>query len=133
MNNTAKQTDGTKEPVERSDMERKKRNEIFLIGGILIFIFCFWLITHFFIRRPGELVVISVDGAIIKEFPLNQDIDFVIESSNGGTNRLIIEDGQAFISEASCPDKRCMLKGAIHEKGEEPIVCLPNRVVVTIK
>ncbi|HBE87040.1 MAG TPA: hypothetical protein DDW53_19330, partial [Lachnoclostridium sp.] len=38
----------------------------------------------------------------------------------------------ASITEASCPDKVCVRTGKIHRSGEL-IVCLPNRVVITIE
>ena len=113
-------------------MEKKKRNELYMIAGILVFALLLWA-ASLLIRRPGAMVEVSVDGAVIEEFPLDQDLDFVIHTSNGGTNYLCIKDGQASITEASCPDKICVRKGAIREKGEEPIVCLPNRVVVTVR
>ena len=47
-------------------------------------------------------------------------------------NLLIIEDGYAYIKEASCPDGLCVHQGKINKSGEM-IVCLPNEVVVTVE
>ncbi|MBQ5523338.1 MAG: NusG domain II-containing protein, partial [Oscillospiraceae bacterium] len=41
-------------------------------------------------------------------------------------------DGEAWISEANCPDKLCMGFGKISKNGEV-IVCLPNRLIVVIE
>lgn len=135
MKTTAKQTDGSKESVERSSMERKKRNEIFLIGGILAFALFFFTGYRLLHRQPAtsEMTAeVTVDGTVVGEFPLSQDIDFVIESPGRGTNHLVIRNGKASVTEASCPDKICVRQGAVSESGQT-IVCLPNRVVVTIK
>ncbi|MBR2613326.1 MAG: NusG domain II-containing protein, partial [Clostridia bacterium] len=50
---------------------------------------------------------------------------------NGGTNLLIIKDGKAYISEATCPDLVCVHTG--HADELKSIVCLPNRVTVSIE
>ena len=86
---------------------------------------------EFFAGRPAVMVSVSVDGTEIMTLDLNRNDDLVIESGNGQTNHLIIEDGKAFLTEASCPDKLCVRQGAISETGQS-IVCLPNRVIVTI-
>lgn len=84
----------------------------------------------FFFKSPAA-VTISVDGTELMILDLNQDGEQMIESPGGGTNRLVIKDGAVHMEEASCPDKVCIKQGAISETGQS-IVCLPNRVIVTI-
>lgn len=113
-------------------MERKKRNEWILIAGLLIL-----SATSFAAMRPAHpepaaKVQISVDGTVIRELPLSQDADLTLESQNGGTNHLVIKDGKASVTEASCPDKICVRQGEVSESGQT-IVCLPNKVVITIQ
>ena len=72
-----------------------------------------------------------MDGTELMTLDLNQDGEQVIESPGGGTNRLVIKDGTVHMEEASCPDKVCIKQGTISETGQS-IVCLPNRVIVTI-
>lgn len=43
----------------------------------------------------------------------------------------MIRDGKADMKEADCPDKLCVHQKAISAENES-IVCLPNRVVVTV-
>ena len=44
---------------------------------------------------------------------------------------ITVQDGQVFVSGASCPDKLCMAQG--HKShGGETIVCLPNKLVVSV-
>ena len=46
-------------------------------------------------------------------------------------NLLIIKNGRAYVKDASCPDGICSSHSKIYRDGES-IVCLPNRVVVTV-
>ena len=79
----------------------------------------------------NKTVVVSIDGKKEAEYPLNKDETYLIYGSHLGTNKLVIKDGEAYIEEASCPDKQCMKQGKISKAGEM-LVCLPNRVVIKI-
>jgi hypothetical protein len=82
-------------------------------------------------RKPAERVAVTVDGTVVETLNLHKDADMVIDGY-GGTDHLVVKDGYASITEASCPDKVCVRTGKIHRSGEL-IVCLPNRIVVTIE
>lgn len=43
-----------------------------------------------------------------------------------------IQDGEAEITKASCPDKVCVRHRSVSRQGES-LVCLPNKMVVEIK
>ena len=79
-------------------------------------------------RRDGAYARVTVDGEEVMRCPLSEDGEY---SLNGGTNLLVIEDGQARVVYASCPDGLCINQGEISMSGER-IVCLPNRVMVEI-
>ena len=79
----------------------------------------------------NKTVVVSIDGKKEAEYPLNKDGTYLIYGSHLGTNKLVIKDSEAYIEEASCPDKQCMKQGKISKAGEM-LVCLPNRVVIKI-
>ena len=79
----------------------------------------------------NKTVVVSIDGKKEAEYPLNKDGTYLIYGSHPGTNKLVIKDGEAYIEEASCPDKQCIKQGKISKAGEM-LVCLPNRVVIKI-
>ena len=81
--------------------------------------------------KSGNLVQVRVDGTVIREFSLSEDVVWDIPGVNGGSNKLIIEDGQARIEEASCPDGLCVHMGRISKTGQS-VICLPNRVVIEI-
>ncbi len=108
-----------------------RKNDIFLIGGFLII---FVAITLFLAatNKGGNQVVVSVDGVEAYSFPLDEDLEFEITGYEGGTNYLVIENGEAYLKDASCPDRLCVHMGGISKAGQS-IICLPNRVVVEIK
>ena len=114
-------------------MDRKSRNSLFLAAALLALAALGYGGSGLAAAsRPAATAEISVDGAVIPQCPLDQDLDLIIEGSDGGTNHLVIENGSARITEASCPDKLCVRQGAASETGQT-IVCLPNRVIVTIR
>ena len=79
----------------------------------------------------GVRVAVYVAGERIKDFSLDEDIEYVIETEEG-TNRLKIQDKKAYMIEADCKDKICVSHSVIHKEGET-IVCLPHKVVVQIE
>ena len=109
-----------------------KKNDIILIGtlfGIIAVLF----LTMFFTKRNtvnGEAVV-WIQGVEYARYPLSKDR--VIELPGLlGNNVLTIEEGNAYMSTAVCPDKVCMGFGEIHYN-TEMIVCLPGGIVVIIE
>ena len=77
----------------------------------------------------GAQAVVTVDGREIGRYPLRKSGTF---SLNGGTNILVVENGEAWVSEAACPDKVCMGMGKISRNGEF-IACLPNRLLIVVE
>lgn len=108
----------------------KHKNDIILIALVLSAALLIWLGLVLF-RESGEYVLVSRDGAELARYPLDTDLQVEL-SDNGGYNTLIIHDGTAHISDASCPDKLCVNQGSIEFSGQS-IICLPNRLVVEIK
>ena len=107
---------------------KKYRIDIIVISAILVaalLIVLFMLLT----KKEGSVVSVEVDGRVVAEYPLDEDGEFPL---NGGTNLLVIEGGRAHIENSSCPDHVCERSGRISHVGET-IVCLPNRVTVTVK
>ena len=115
--------------TEEINMKNHKR-DLILIGILLLAASAlFFLFTEKQAGEEGAAAVVTVDGTEIARYPLNRNGTFVL---NGGSNTLIVENGEAWISEANCPDKLCMGFGKISKKGEI-IVCLPNRLIVVIE
>ena len=111
-------------------MKLFKKNDFFLIGGLLLAFLLILLVLRL-TEHSGSAVCVSVDGVVKETFPLSEDMEFVIEGYNGGTNTLVIKGGEAFLKDTSCPDHLCEKMGKISRVGQS-VICLPNRVVVEI-
>jgi len=85
------------------------------------------LLLRYFRMDTGASVVVEVNGETYGTYSLSKDQTIQIND----TNVLVIEDGEAYMSEASCPDGLCISQGHISANGTM-IVCLPNRVVVQV-
>lgn len=74
-------------------------------------------------QDKGEHVLVTVNGEPFAQYSLSEDGEYEI----GETNTLVIKDGVAYMSYASCPDHLCIKRGEISAVGQD-ITCLPNRV-----
>ena len=107
---------------------KKYRIDIIVISAILVSALLFLLFMTLF-KKEGAVVAVEINGEVVAEYPLDKD---GVYSLNGGTNVLVIKDGAAYLNYSSCPDHVCENTGKIRHVGET-IVCLPNRVTVTVK
>lgn len=107
-----------------------KTADLVLIGGLLAL-----SATLFFmlIARPqnGRTVEVTVDGTVVTTLPLDNDTTYVIDGVDDGHNTLVIADGKATVTDATCPDGVCVRHRAIDRAGQS-IICLPNKVVVRV-
>lgn len=110
---------------------KKTMRDLLLVAAILVLAGGFYLGNRLMNRKPAVIVEVSVDGQVVKELDLSKDTEVVIEGYKGGTNTLIIENGEAYITDATCPDKICIHQGKINRSGEM-IVCLPNLMIAKI-
>lgn len=104
-----------------------RKNDWILVAAVLVLAIT-WLGIHFFQpQQDTGMVVVSINGEEYGSWPLSENCTVEIED----TNRLLIENGQADMIWADCPDKLCVHQKAISREGES-IICLPNQVVVSI-
>lgn len=108
---------------------RKAKNDVILIAALLL-LAAIAALALLLLRTPGDTVTVTVDGTLFGEYPLSEDRTVQITSA-GGYNLLVIEDGRAYVREASCPDGICAAHRPIGHNGES-IICLPNKVVVEV-
>ena len=94
--------------------------------AILVSVF-FWTKVG---SEEGSMVSIYQEGELIKEIPLNEPTELLVEGVY--TNKILVKDGKTAIVESDCPGTDCVHSGWIHEAGRS-IVCLPNRVEVRIE
>ena len=107
---------------------KKRLADIILVAVLLVISLSVFLVISL-TKEEGAVAVVTVDNEIIGEYSLSDDGEY---SLNGGTNILVIKDGKACVTYASCPDGLCVNQGKISKTGER-IVCLPNKLMVEIK
>ena len=112
--------------------KKKYTRDLILVGALLLVA----LLLFFLVRNgqdratgTGAVAVVTVDGAEVGRYPLNKSGTFPL---NNGSNILVVKNGEAWVSEANCPDKVCMGMGKISRNGEF-IACLPNRLIVVVE
>ena len=110
--------------------DKKVRNDIILALAVLVAAAGIWLGFEL-LKEDGEYAVVTVNGKETARYLLTEDTEIRLESENGGYNILVIKNGKADVTEASCPDHVCVDQRAISKTGEA-ITCLPNKTVITI-
>ena len=111
--------------------DKKIRNDIILALAVVIAAAGFWIFTEL-MKDDGAFAVVTVNGTVSARYPLDTDAEIRLESENGGYNILVIKDGKADVTEASCPDHVCVDQRAVGRTGEA-ITCLPNKTVITVE
>lgn len=118
-------------------MKIKKKKliaDIILISSVLIIsALCYLLVIMN--QTEGACVVVTVGNKEYGRYPLNVDKKITISvdyETKTQYNVLVIENGKADITDASCPDGICEDHIPISKNGET-IVCLPNKVVIRIE
>ena len=111
----------------------KLRNDLILIGGLLV-VFVLIGLAFWLLRGTGDTVVVEVDGKTYGTYSLSVDRTVEIRTGENGKelNLLVIKDGKAYVETATCRDRICAAHKPISREGES-IVCLPHKVVITVK
>lgn len=115
-------------------MKKSIKNDLIVIGIILVLALATWVVMRLGRGQSDAngVAVVTVDGEMYGQYPLGQDVAESIELSDGTYNVFVIKDGEVDMTEASCPDHVCVKHRKISKRNES-IVCLPNRVIITIK
>ena len=96
-----------------------------LIAALVAVAFLPWI----FLRgKPAKSVAVVLDGKSVQTMPLDTDSEFVID----GVGKVVVRDGKAFVTDMTCPDRLCEKMGKISASGNS-VVCLPNRLAVTVE
>ena len=110
----------------KKSMFRKK--DIILISVIIVIAAVSALLVKFFQWDTGTAIRITIDGKRYGEYSLSENWSISIDEVLGH-NRVVIENGSAYMAEADCPDRYCMDYKPITNSGEM-IICLPHKLVV---
>ena len=111
-------------------VQRRHKNDLFLLLAVFLIVIVSALI-YTFTREEGSYAVVLKNGAEIGRYSLSKNCEVPVVDGDMITNILVICDGNAQISEATCPDQICVEHRSVSKVGET-IVCLPNEVVIKI-
>lgn len=123
----------TSDQKEKADLKsrRLKKNDFLLIILLLLISSvsgAWYFFTH---QTPAIRAEVTVDGKLVETLDLSKNQEVTIHGLHGGTNHLIVQNGEIWCSEASCPDSVCIHQGKQSRDGDL-IVCLPNLMIVQI-
>ncbi len=105
----------------------RTRTWIFLFSGIVLL--CAIALLLLRSGSGGAAAELWVDGELYQTVDLTVDQTIVIETAHG-TNAVAVRGGEITVTSATCPDRICIAHGAA--RPGDPIVCLPNRLVVKL-
>ena len=113
---------------EQNSKAKGYRLDFIVIGTILLISVLLLLITTL-TKKEGAYAVVEIDGTVVAEYDLHKNGEYTL---NDGSNRLVIENGAAYLNFSDCPDHTCEKTGKIRYVGQA-IICLPNLLSITIK
>ena len=79
------------------------------------------------LKRDGAAVEVRIDGELVATLPLSENTELDV----AGRCILRIENGEAWVTLATCRNKICIKHRPIKSAGEA-IVCLPNGVTIKV-
>ena len=97
---------------------------LILIGGALSYL-------AFSGSSAGDLVVVKVNGEVYGKYSLTKDRTITV-NRDGHMNKITIKGGKVQVSKSNCKNQVCVKQGSISST-HQSIVCIPNRVVVSIE
>ncbi|MDE6621485.1 MAG: NusG domain II-containing protein [Lachnospiraceae bacterium] len=109
-------------------MFRKK--DFLLITAIIVIAVVSAILIALAQSEAGAMIRITIDGTFYGEYSLSENQTISVDETLG-YNRIVIENGSAYMAEADCPDKYCMDYLPIAKNGET-IICLPHKLVVEV-
>lgn len=107
-------------------MKLKKRE--FAVVLALVLALSLWALWP---KAEGNTVTVTVDGDTVLTLDLNEDGEYPLEGYNGFLLKVIVDGGQVWVEDSTCPDLICQNHAPIFKSGAQ-IVCLPARIVVSV-
>ena len=108
---------------------KRLRNDIILIL-IIIVVALVSAFLYFSLQTEGNCVSVIKNGNQVAVYSLKENLTVPI-SDEKNTNILVIENGKAYVAQATCPDQICVNHRPVSKVGET-IVCLPAKLVLEI-
>ena len=110
--------------------KRFGKNDVIFISFLILFCVAVCVFVYKGGGVEGSTISITIDGAEYGTYSLLEEQTITIEQ-NGNLNIIEIKDGEAYMKDANCPDQLCVDQNEI-SYDKESIICLPNKVVITV-
>lgn len=107
------------------------KNDILLILALIVLTGAAYGILRL-TREPGNEAAVTVDGQLVLTVPLTREATVTVGENRGFRNVVEVSGGRVRVVDADCPDRLCVRQGWIRYSGES-IVCLPHKLVVTVR
>ncbi|MBR5091524.1 MAG: NusG domain II-containing protein [Ruminiclostridium sp.] len=111
-----------------------KRTKIIIITVVCVLLAAAFVYAFIAFGGSSEkhIAEITSDGNVVRRIDLltAPDETFTVHSGDG-YNVVCVKDGTICVSEASCPDKICVHHGELKTE-LLPIVCMPNKLIITL-
>ena len=121
-------------PVKSSAADRRGPN-LWDVGvaGLVLLAACALLLFLHPEQGEGVTATATLDGAVIASWRLDRLTETEKLRVDGGKYPLVIEaaPGRIRVAESECPGEDCVRTGWAEKAGEQ-IVCLPNRLVISL-
>ena len=106
------------------------KNDIVLLAVLVVAaLILFPIVSHS--KKPGAYALVELDGAEYATLSLDNDTSLTV-TTDQGTNTIVVRNHEVSVESADCPDLVCVNHAPISLTGEV-IVCLPHKLVITIK
>ncbi len=109
-----------------------KKWDFVVLAAVLFCSVIAFLCLNVFNNEAGSYVAVEVNGETQVTLPLDENTVYDIIIDGRVANTVEISSSQVTVSYADCPDKICRNQRAISKAGES-IVCLPNKVIISVK
>ncbi len=108
-----------------------KKGDIIIFASIILIAAAGFLCVKL-LPSEGKTAVIEQNGTVLVRLLLDEDTTYDVKINGKTTNTVVVKNHTVSVSYADCPDKICKNHKSISKSGET-IVCLPNKVTVTVE
>ena len=115
-------------------MDKKKlRNDIILIGALLLIATIAFVIVGFSSRKKNLVAKVYYQNEVVEIIDLNnkEERDYEVDGLHGKVH-IHTKDGGVAIVESNCPHHDCVNMGYVY-KSNRPIICAYNQVYIIIE
>lgn len=105
-----------------------KKNEKIFLAIIVVLIAGVYLVMNL-MQEEKQYIVVKHFNDVILTIDSSEDGFYVVEG-NVGEVHIEVKDKQFRVVEVDCPDKLCQKQGWQNMIDGQPVVCVPNQIII---